>query len=252
VPIEQGNDLGDADVPYPTLLPIGAVHIITPGIMLGATIDDELDGQPHPQAMGDDINFVFPGLVDDEDGVDFTSDIVAGNSATLDVVAGVLGGKLDAWIDFTTDGDWVDAGEQIFANKTLVPGMNNLSFTVPGLPAHALGPSMARFRISSLGGLGPAGLAGNGEVEDYYVELYQPSPTNLVITNLTFNASSTTSTVEWAVMSGIIYQMESKTNLMTNPWIPAGSTVIGPLNSQTDNMSAETTKFYRVTAPWTP
>ena len=251
----QSKDWGDAPAPYPTELSglppgIGARHTIVTNIQLGTSIDSEPDGQPHPQALGDDLDIGWPPPNDDEDGVIFSSKIVAGTDATLDVVAGSLGGKLDAWIDFNTDGDWTDAGEQVFTSTTLSAGTNSLSITVP--QPTALGPTYARFRISSAGGLTPDNAALDGEVEDYMVNLYQPVPVpDVLITNLAFNTSNTVATIEWNAQTHISYQLESSTNLTTNVWINAGATVLGPANSQTNNMSAESATFYRVTAPWT-
>jgi len=240
----QGLDFGDAPYVPETVLPLGARHAITPGVVLGAVIDSEPDGQPSAADMDDLM------LLDDEDGVTFVGKMVAGSNATINVVAGVSGGMLDAWIDFDADGAWI-APEQLFGGSIpLAPGLNaGITFPVPQ-PA-ALGPTFARFRISSAGGLFPTGAAPDGEVEDYMVELFQPQPTNLVITNLTFLASNTVAKVEWTVESGIIYQMQTSTNLMTNVWVDVEAPVVGPLNWQTNNMAAQTNKFYRVTAPWT-
>jgi hypothetical protein len=251
--IEDGVDWSDAPDPtYPTLSASGgAAHKILAGVMFGAGVDAETNGQPNATATGDDADIIYgPPVFDDEDGVSFSSKLVAGTNATVDVIAGVSGGKLDAWIDFNADGDWNDSGEQIFASISVAGGLNSLSFPVPGLPAQNLGPTYARFRISSGGGLSPSGLATEGEVEDYAVDLYQPAPTNLVITNLTFLAGYTNAVVEWTVETNLLYQMQASTNLMTNVWVDVGATVLGPNNAQTNNMAAETSKFYRVTAPW--
>ncbi|VGO11802.1 hypothetical protein PDESU_00349 [Pontiella desulfatans] len=243
---DPGRDFGDAPNSYPTLLPTGARHTIVAGVMLGAVIDPEPDGQPSAATLDDTTG------LDDEDGISFGGKIVAGSNATIIAVAGVSGGNLDAWIDFNNDGSF--AGEHLWlgSSQWLNPGANSLTFAVPGLPAQALGPSMARFRISTAGGLAPSGPANDGEVEDYGVKLFQPAPTNLVITKLTFNTGLTVSTNEWTVENGIQYQLETKTNLLVSPWIPTGSPVIGPVNWQTNNISAERVKFYRVTVPWTP
>ena len=40
-------------------------------------------------------------------------------------------GALDAWIDFNADGDFGDAGEQIFAAQPLAAGANPLAYVVP-------------------------------------------------------------------------------------------------------------------------
>ena len=95
-------DFGDAPDPtYPTLLVSnGARHVIAPnGPLLGFVIDPEPNGQPDPLALGDDMN----GLPD-EDGVVFTSAILPGAGATVDVVNANVPGLLNAWIDFDGDG----------------------------------------------------------------------------------------------------------------------------------------------------
>jgi hypothetical protein len=163
----EGLDWGDAPDPsYPTLAANnGACHNIVPGMYLGATVDNDSDGQPNATATGDDLD----ASIDDEDGVVFTSPILPGVLATLDVTASA-GGCLDAWVDFNDDGDWADAGEQVFASEPLVGGSNGLKFVVP-VGAAAGQSTFARFRYSSTGSLSYVGLAGNGEVEDYLVEI---------------------------------------------------------------------------------
>jgi uncharacterized repeat protein (TIGR01451 family) len=158
-------DAGDAPDPsYPTLVVSnGARHGIGGGLYLGASVDADADGQPSAQADGDDGD----GL-DDEDGVVFTSGLGRGLNASLDITASAAG-LLNAWVDFNADGDWLDAGEQIFTDQALATGVNPLSFSIP---ADAnLGATFARFRIDSAGGLSPDGIAIDGEVEDELVEI---------------------------------------------------------------------------------
>jgi len=164
----QELDWGDADdPPYPTLAASnGASHVIEPGIFLGLTIDADPDGQPTGPADGDDLDGN-----DDEDGVVFTSPIIPGHVATVDVTASVAGG-LDAWIDFEGDGSWVQASNQIFAGQPLVPGLNSLTFAVPGNAVSNL-ITTARFRFSMAGGLPYEGPAADGEVEDYVLLIDQ-------------------------------------------------------------------------------
>ena len=177
---------------------------------------------------------------------------MAGSNATIQVISS--GGKLDAWIDFDADGSWAHPGEHLWSgtSKMLAPGTTNLVFAVP--QPSALGQTFARFRLSSAGGLPPHNTGiptPDGEVEDYLVELYQPAPTNLVITNLTFIVSNTVAKVEWIAQSGITYQMQATTNLLvSNSFTNVEAPVLGPANWQTNNMSAQTCKFYRITAPW--
>jgi hypothetical protein len=251
--VPSGSDWGDApDAPYPTWnASLGAAHTILAGVMLGATVDAETNGIPTAAADGDDTTGI-----DDEDGVTFASEIVAGTNATVEVVAGVSGGYLDAWIDFNADGDWIDAGEQIVTATLLSAGLNTLSISVP--QPSALGPTCARFRITSgSGGLNPdnAGLPPlmypDGEVEDYRINLYQPqTATDILITNITVTLSNDLAKIEWTAENNITYQMQSSSNLLTNIWTDVGGEVIGPVNWQT-NSAAPTQQFYRITAPWT-
>jgi hypothetical protein len=77
------------------------------------------------------------------------------------------GGFFNGWIDFDSDGSWVQSNEQIFTDVYLNAGTHELSFIVP--PNSIAGISFARFRISSQTGLSYTGLANDGEVEDYEV-----------------------------------------------------------------------------------
>jgi len=182
-------DLGDAPDPdYPTLLASdGARHTILAGYHLGTSIDDETDGQPAAGADGDGS---------DEDGVVFTSPMrlnVLPTQATLEVTASAPG-KLDGWIDFNQDGDWLDPGERVFASESLAAGVNALELTVE--PDALLGCSVfARFRFSSSGELAPTGVAADGEVEDYRLSIIPDDDLDL------FNRPITTDTVFMAANS---------------------------------------------------
>jgi len=147
---------------YPTVAASnGARHVLGSGLVLGATVDAEADGQPDATATGDDVS----GVPDDEDGVVFTSVLIPGSMANVTVTASAPG-LLDAWVDLDNDGSWAHPGEQIFASQALVAGPNALSFSVPA--GATLGPqTFARFRLSTAGGLAPTGFALDGEVEDY-------------------------------------------------------------------------------------
>jgi len=158
-------DFGDAPSPYPTKIANnGARHTIVQGVFLGKIIDNENDGQPSADALGDDKN---PAMgLDDEDGVVFIKLVHPGKQATVKVTASKAG-KLDAWVDFNKDGDWTDANENIFKNQAVGAGANTLNFNVPANTP--LGVTYSRFRFSTAGNLGITGLAADGEVEDYRV-----------------------------------------------------------------------------------
>ena len=157
-------DFGDASesgTSFPTTLANnGARHVLGSGLLLGATVDAEADGQPDASAAGDGA---------DEDGVTFAA-LQAGTSPTITVTAVVPGtAVLNGWIDFNGDGDWGDTGEQIFADQALSNGTNSL--TAP-IPAGAVpGQAFARLRATSVAGYSYAGLAKDGEVEDYQVTI---------------------------------------------------------------------------------
>ncbi|MDO8490587.1 MAG: GEVED domain-containing protein [Dehalococcoidia bacterium] len=171
-------DWGDApDSPaaplYPTLAAHnGASHVIG-GPWLGNATDvpdAEPDGQPGtPDATGDDS----VGS-DDEDGVAMPV-LVPGQPADIAVTVSGGAGLVQAWIDFNGDGSWQHPSEQVFSG--LLPiGSHTIIASVPA--ASKTGPTFARFRISSQGGLGPDGPAPDGEVEDYRVIVEAGQPTS--------------------------------------------------------------------------
>ncbi|MGH9223687.1 MAG: GEVED domain-containing protein [Acidimicrobiales bacterium] len=158
------RDFGDAPDTYGTTLAAnGARHIPSfAAPFLGTEIDFEANGLPTAGMTGDDTN-----ATDDEDGVTLPPGLPVGLNASTTVTASGAGGRLDAFVDFNRNGVFTDAGEKVANNLVLAAGPNNVTFAVPLLATP--GPSAARFRISSAGGLGPTGQAANGEVEDYAV-----------------------------------------------------------------------------------
>jgi hypothetical protein len=109
---------------------------------------------------------------DDEDGVLFTRPFTANAQVPVIVTASDTG-YLSAWVDFNGDGDWDDPGEQVFTNVLLSAGVNrdrpDLVIHVPAVTI--TGSTAARFRFSSMLDLAPTGLAIDGEVEDYTIEI---------------------------------------------------------------------------------
>ncbi|MDZ7724708.1 MAG: GEVED domain-containing protein [candidate division KSB1 bacterium] len=161
------KDFGDLPSPYPTVkADNGPYHELTSASnpTLGAFVDADMDGLPGAEASGDDND----NTENDEDGIEFTSKIAAGETATLTATAN-LSGYLNAWMDFNGDGDFDDTGEQIFTDQALSGGANNLNYSVPANVTQ--GVSYARFRFSSETGLSPTGGASDGEVEDYRVQV---------------------------------------------------------------------------------
>ena len=164
---EEGDyDFGDAPHPaFSTLLSKnGARHKTGTLLYLGKAVDSENDGVASAAANGDDqMN------VDDEDGINFTSKLIPGQNATLDVEAS-SSGYLNAWIDFNGNMDWGDSGEQICSAFPLPAGTTTITYPVPSGIVPGMGV-FARFRLSSTQVLTFSGAADDGEVEDYYVLL---------------------------------------------------------------------------------
>ncbi|MCA9140841.1 MAG: hypothetical protein KDB00_28920, partial [Planctomycetales bacterium] len=147
---------------YPVLLADDGARHAPSGLFLGDVVDTELNGNPTAAADGDGA---------DEDGISILTSLVSASSSTTAAMSAKASaaGKLDGWIDFNRDGDWSDAGEQIFSGVDVVTGDNLLSFTVAA--GASVGSTAARFRISTAGGLAPTGAASDGEVEDYIVDI---------------------------------------------------------------------------------
>ncbi len=158
--VSAGNGLGD----YDTLLANNGPHHIIGGPVLGASVDFDIDGQSSATSNGDDADGQ-----DDEDGVGF-SPLFRGATGDIGVTVSSADGLIDAWIDFNQDGDFSDPGEQVVTGGSAPLGTSQ-NFNFP-LPATAqIGNTVARIRVSSAGGLGPTGLAPDGEVEDYQVTI---------------------------------------------------------------------------------
>ncbi len=153
-------DFGDAPDPiYPTLLASdGARHELGSGLLLGSSVDVDVDGQPNATATGDDNDGT-----DDEDGVFFQSAFIKGQTTFVDIEASAPG-LLNAWADFGSG--WAQPLAQIFTDVPLAAGINNLSFTVENSGTEDEDAAL-RFRFSSQSGLGTTGSASDGEVEDY-------------------------------------------------------------------------------------
>jgi hypothetical protein len=170
----QARDFGDAPDSYGTLLASsGAYHRLGSGLTLGTTADPEADGVPTALADGDDTD----AWGDDEAGVTLSSTLIPNAGATA-IVNASAAGKLDAWVDFNRNGTF-DPAEQIATSVNVAAGNNNINFLVPGNAA--AGVSYARFRLSTAGELQPTGVANDGEVEDYRLTIFTPSPSSAQI-----------------------------------------------------------------------
>ena len=228
--LNDESDWGDAPTAaqsgfvgtYPTLLAnIGARHLLTPGgLHLGSLFDPEVDGQPNATSTGDGA---------DEDGVTLPFSFITGLNSNLTVNASGAG-VLNAWLDFNRDGDWSDAGEQIFSNTAVVAGNNALTVAVP--VGASIGTSFARFRISTASGLGITGSATDGEVEDYQVQILNRAISINDVTSAEGNAGTTTFTFTVSLNTpagpgGVSFDIATQDNTATtanNDYVPISLT----------------------------
>ncbi|NNC73800.1 MAG: hypothetical protein HKN78_13125 [Sphingomonadaceae bacterium] len=156
------QDFGDAPATYGN-----PIHDIVAGFRLGVTNTSESGPYNHAGANADA----------GDDGVVFGA-LGRGSPSSLTATVLGSGGRLQAWIDWNRDSDFLDAGERVALNvqdnqagdSDPVVGRIRIDFNVPG--AASLGNSFARVRWSTQANL-PADTqtAPDGEVEDYRVTI---------------------------------------------------------------------------------
>jgi uncharacterized repeat protein (TIGR01451 family) len=210
-------DWGDAPASYATLRAnTGARHLIAAGgPYLGTGLPDfEVDGQPNTAASGDDA-----AGTDDENGVVIPT-LSFANPAQIQVQVGgnSAGTRLQAWIDWGRDGSFAQAGDRILTDAAVVTGTNTFTVTVPATAA--TGTTYARFRIANQTGLGVAGLAASGEVEDYQVQV-APQPAFTCDASMYLTQDSPTA----------LYRFDTSSN-------PFVVTAVGPVSATTYNTTA--------------
>ncbi|MCX6839006.1 MAG: GEVED domain-containing protein, partial [Verrucomicrobia bacterium] len=161
----QTLDFGDFD----SFTSASSTRLAT--LRIGATTDVEAAATTNATATGDDITGSG-----DEDGVTLPADIIQGALTSMTVnVTNTSGSStyLNVWIDYNRNGSIADAGDQVLINSLVANGTSNsnraVTFTVP-LTASA-GVAGVRVRLTSVSGPGPDGAQGNGEVEDYVVNI---------------------------------------------------------------------------------
>ncbi len=195
-------DFGDAPALYGTfLIDNGARHQIVPGIYLGALVDPEATGFPSVDSLGDDL---IPPQGDDEDGIEFLDPVVAGLTVRVQVTAST-NGILNAWMDF--DGNLAfDPGEAVFTEAPVPAGVSIQTVAIP--ISVATGNLYSRFRFTTLANEGdsPQGLAANGEVEDYLVQVV---PVDLGDLPTAAQSGFGTSYPTTLADSGAVHQIES-------------------------------------------
>ena len=171
--IGGGFDYGDANAPYLSTLADGGprVRVVT-GFSLGSTNSPEADAAFNNGDAGDD-GVELPLAFASGFNTEITIDVRATPAQSVFYV--------DAWFDWDRDGIF-EATELTRFRSIAAPGaglavlgvgVNTVNIAVPAGVSN--GPSFARFRLSTVAGLGPndtpmiAGNIGAGEIEDYSI-----------------------------------------------------------------------------------
>lgn len=149
---------------------------------VGDPVDGESDGQPSADALGDDASYSGDEVAAFLTPVKQTASNITSNSFNVSVefLAGVAvdnrtGDRafLTGFLDANNDGDFADPGESFETQVPSAPGSPvytnkfTASWTIQKPTTQWTAKLPARFRLSTTNGLGPAGPAPDGEVEDY-------------------------------------------------------------------------------------
>jgi uncharacterized repeat protein (TIGR01451 family) len=199
-------DLGDLPEGYYTLFLPGPAHVIFPdsnsdnkpessggveAVWLGQIVDVETNGQPTPDADGDD-----DGGNDDEDGLTFPSAVTPGSMAnfvvTVNASASAVTVYFGMWIDWNND-DTFDA----FYDGSGVTGSPTPVTVTVSVPLTYTPGNMIYVRVRAgnfpLSQSNSTGTIINGEVEDYQ----KSWPTAVTLSSLTAVWDGDVVRVEW-------------------------------------------------------
>jgi hypothetical protein len=194
-PVPVSSDWGDLPAGmYGTLASHdGPRHALGSGLLLGSTVDGEVDGQPNSSATGDGADedgVVRLAAANSPSGGWLDGRAADGNGCRYQVTVNGGSGVLQLWLDFGMGLGPVtllDAAGAPVPGGVLEPGVHTLTCDVPvgafyGTSNRSIA---ARFRLSTAGGLLATGPAPDGEVEDY---VFSFGPTAVTIRD--FRATS--------------------------------------------------------------
>ncbi|WP_025819817.1 GEVED domain-containing protein [Shewanella marina] len=144
---------------------------------LGSQLDVEPKQSLSTDASGDDLLYL-----DDEDGVVMPISMVVNQLETIDVEVTSQTGttlKLNVWVDLNGNGSYRDSGEQIVNEQDVSHGTNSVDLLLAAAYTSGFnGDTTMRFRLCEQANqcnksddIELAGVAVNGEVEDYQFNL---------------------------------------------------------------------------------
>lgn len=147
----------------------GPRHIINPNIFLGGTNTDEADALQNGNADGDsDDGLTLTGNENWTPGQTLTIPFFTTNTTGSTA-------QLEAWIDWNGDGDFADSNEMVADIDDAGAFPAGLTITVPNFAVQNQKIGF-RVRLSTTNDMTPYGEAGDGEVEDYFIEVQCGNP----------------------------------------------------------------------------
>lgn len=198
------QDFGDAPASYGN-----PVHDIVNGFRIGATNTSEPARYNSPTASGDT----------GDDGVTIAQ-LRRSLTTTATVTVTGANGRLQCWIDWNGDGDFIDAGEQVATNiRDNNTGDTNaatgtITFDIATPATATLTQTFARFRWSTTNNLDSLATASNGEVEDYAVTIFGPALLSVSKTSVSYETSGIN---KFSVPASDIIYTITTTNVGTGP-----------------------------------
>jgi hypothetical protein len=156
-------DFGDAPASYGVLAADnGPSHTVNAGVRLGASIGAEADGQPSASANAD---------TGDDGLVSYL--LARGVASSVTIVASATG-FMHVWVDLDSNGTFDDDEYLVQAGLFTTPGVAQV-FDVGMLEDGPQGNTFMRIRFTTDTINSPLGPAGNGEVEDYQIQIGGPA-----------------------------------------------------------------------------
>lgn len=156
--------------------------------------------------------------------------------------------RFGIWVDWNADGDFVDAGENVF----LAPSNQNShsgGFTVPG--ATLAGSYRMRIRGNwQIATVAPCGTLTYGETEDYTFIVTTPLPCPTFPISLSTSAlTTTTATLSWGAASpppanGYEYFYSTSPSTPTAGTTPSGSVGAGITSANITGLTPNTTYYF--------
>lgn len=124
----------------------------------------------------------------------------------------------NVWVDLNHDGGFNNADERIVTNKVVTAaGWVSTTFYLPATAL--LGLARMRVTLTTYAITYPCGNIGNGEAEDYNLNIAAAAPVGLPTGLSASNITATTATVQWAAVPGAAFYRVKYRMTGTSTWV---------------------------------